>query len=71
MPESMVLLYEAHSELRHVYLGGKIIPLPDRIPDRDGYSAAHWEGAMLVVETTALKEQEEMGIRSEVNLASV
>jgi len=58
-PEVMVILYEAHSELRHVYLGGKIIPLADRIPDRDGYSAAHWDGETLVVETTALKEQED------------
>jgi hypothetical protein len=58
-PELIVVLYEAHSELRHVYLGGKIIPPADRIPDRDGYSAAHWDGDTLVVETTALKEQED------------
>jgi hypothetical protein len=58
-PDELVMLYEAQSELRHVYLGSKIIAPGDRVPDRDGYSAGHWEGDTLVVETSSLKEQED------------
>ncbi|HTW37169.1 MAG TPA: hypothetical protein VMD49_01215 [Steroidobacteraceae bacterium] len=58
-PDELVILYEAQSELRHVYLGRKIIAPDDRVPDRDGYSAGHWEGDTLVVETSSLKEQED------------
>jgi hypothetical protein len=58
-PDEIVILYEAQSELRHVYLGDKIIAPDDRVPDRDGYSTGHWEGDTLVVETASLKEQED------------
>jgi hypothetical protein len=58
-PDLIVVLYEAWSEIRQLYLGDKIIAASDRIPDREGYSAAHWEGDTLVVETTSLKEQED------------
>jgi hypothetical protein len=57
--DELVILYEAQSELRHVYLGDKIIAPEDRVPDRDGYSTGRWEGDTLVVETTSLKEQED------------
>ncbi len=57
--DMFVVLYEAHHEVRHFYLGEKIIAPGDRIPDRDGYSTARWEGDTLVVETTSLKEQED------------
>jgi hypothetical protein len=56
-PDVIIVLYEAWSEIRQVYLGDKIIPPDDRLPDREGYSAAHWEGDTLVVETGSLKEQ--------------
>lgn len=58
-PDLIVILYEAWSEIRQVYLGDKIIPASDRLSDREGYSAAHWEGDTLVVETGSLKEQED------------
>jgi hypothetical protein len=58
-PEEIVILYEAQSELRHVYLGSKVIAPEDRVPDRDGYSTARWDGDTLVVETSSLKEQED------------
>jgi hypothetical protein len=58
-PDELVILYEAQAELRHFYLGDKIIAPGDRVPDRDGYSTAHWEGDTLVVETGSLKEQED------------
>ncbi len=58
-PDELVILYEAQSELRHIYLGDKVISAEDRVPDRDGYSIGHWEGDTLVVETGSLKEQED------------
>lgn len=58
-PDLIVVLYEAWSEIRQLYLGDKIISEGDRVPDREGYSAAHWEGDTLVVVTTSLKEQED------------
>jgi hypothetical protein len=58
-PDLIVILYEAWSEIRQVYLGPKIIPANDRLPDREGYSQAHWQGDTLVVETGSLKEQED------------
>ncbi len=58
-PDLIVVLYEAWSEIRQLYLGEKVIPASDRVPDREGYSVAHWEGDTLVVLTTSLKEQED------------
>jgi hypothetical protein len=58
-PDLVFVVYEAYGELRQFNLDGKIIAPGDRVPDRDGYSTAHWEGDTLVVETTSLKEQED------------
>jgi hypothetical protein len=58
-PDLLVVIYEAWTEIRQLYLGDKIIPARDRVPDRNGYSSAHWDGDTLVVETTDLKEQED------------
>ncbi len=58
-PEQITIIYEAHNEVRRLYFGSKIIAPGDRIPDRDGYSTARWEGRALVVETSSLKEQED------------
>ena len=58
-PEQITVIYEAHTEVRRLYFKDKVIPVADRLPARDGYSEAHWEGATLVVETGSLKEQED------------
>ncbi len=58
-PDLIMVLYEAWSEIRQLYLGDKVIAESDRVPDREGYSVAHWEGDTLVVVTTSLKEQED------------
>jgi hypothetical protein len=58
-PEQITVIYEAHSEIRRLYFGAKILPEPDRVPSRNGYSTARWEADTLVVETTSLKEQED------------
>ena len=56
-PEQITIVYEAHNEIRRVYLGGRIVPEADRLPGRNGHSTARWEGDTLVVETTHLVEQ--------------
>jgi hypothetical protein len=56
-PEQLMIVYEAHSEVRRVYLGTRIVPEADRSPGRNGHSSARWEGDTLVVETTHLIEQ--------------
>jgi hypothetical protein len=58
-PEQITIIYEAHSEIRRLYFGSKILPEADRVPSRNGYSTARWEADTLVVETSALKEQED------------
>jgi hypothetical protein len=56
-PEQINITYEAHNEVRRVYLGDRIVPMVDRIPGRNGHSSGRWEGDTLVVETTHLVEQ--------------
>jgi hypothetical protein len=56
-PEQIIIVYEAHNEVRRVYLGSRIVPMEDRIPGRNGHSSGRWEGTTLVVETTHLVEQ--------------
>jgi hypothetical protein len=56
-PEQVTIIYEAHTEVRRLYLGDRNIGPYDRISDRNGYSSAHWEGDTLVVDTDNLKEQ--------------
>ena len=56
-PEQIMIVYEAHAEIRRVYLGDRIVPNDDRIPGRNGTSSGRWEGDTLVVETTHLREQ--------------
>jgi hypothetical protein len=56
-PEQLTMLYELHNEVRRIYFGARNVPVPDRIPGRNGYSTGRWEGDTLVVETTQLVEQ--------------
>jgi hypothetical protein len=56
-PEQIIIVYEAHNEIRRVYLGNRIVPNADRLPGRNGHSSGRWEGNTLVVETTHLVEQ--------------
>ena len=55
-PEQLTILYEAHSEVRRVFLDGRHVDPADILPSRDGISWGHWEGKTLVVETTGLEE---------------
>ena len=56
-PEQMTIIFENMNEIRRIYFGDRILPLEDRIDERNGYSAGRWEGDTLVVETTHLREQ--------------
>jgi hypothetical protein len=51
----ILVVYEAHAEIRRIYLGEPADPA-DLFPDRNGYSLGRWEGDKLIVETTHLKE---------------
>jgi len=53
--ELIVVIYEAHAEVRHIYLGAPVAE-EDLFPDRNGYSVGRWQGEKLVVETSHLKE---------------
>jgi len=56
-PEQIMIVYEAHNEIRRVYLGNRIVPDADKLPGRNGHSSGRWEGNTLVIETTHLVEQ--------------
>ena len=56
-PDQITIIYEAHQEIRRIYIGRNRIPEDDQFPDRNGYSQGRWEGDTLVVETAHLKEQ--------------
>lgn len=56
-PDQLFVIYEAHSEIRRIYLGAEIRDPRNFFPERNGYSTAHWEGAHLIVETSRLKTQ--------------
>ena len=55
-PDQITIIYEAHNEIRRVYFGNRILPVADRLPERNGYSTGRWEGNTLIVETTQLTE---------------
>ena len=55
-PDQITIIYEAHNEIRRVYFGNRVIPVADRLPERNGYSEGRWEGNTLVVETAQLSE---------------
>lgn len=56
-PEQLFVIYEAHNEIRRIFLGDEIKDPESFFPERNGYSTAHWEGDRLVVETSRLKTQ--------------
>jgi hypothetical protein len=58
-PEQITIIYEAHSEIRRLYFGDKVLPEADRVPGRSGYSVARWDGDTLIVESASLREQED------------
>ena len=55
-PDQLTLISEWMSESRRVYIGERNIAANSIFPSRQGYSNGHWEGEVLVVETTGLQE---------------
>jgi hypothetical protein len=56
-PRQINVTYEAHKEIRRIYIGDHDFDQSGIFPERNGFSVAHWEGDELVVETTHLVEQ--------------
>lgn len=56
-PEQLFVIYEAHNEIRRIYVGEEAGDPKKFFPERNGYSTARWEGDRLIVETTRLKTQ--------------
>src|SRR6188508_2481304 len=54
--DQITIIYEAHNEIRRVYFGNRVLPVADRLPERNGYSVGRWEGNTLIVETAQLTE---------------
>jgi hypothetical protein len=56
-PQELVIIYEANSGLRQIFLDGRSLP---KINDVDqwwyGYSTGHFEGDTLVVETAGFRD---------------
>jgi hypothetical protein len=56
-PDQINVVYEAHKEIRRIYIGDHGFDMEGVFPERNGFSVGHWEGDELVVETTHLVEQ--------------
>lgn len=56
-PEQLFVIYEAHNEIRRIFIGDEARDPERFFPERNGYSTARWEGDRLIVETSRLKTQ--------------
>jgi hypothetical protein len=55
-PGEILILYEAQSGMRQIFLDGRTLPPTDAQPWWYGYSVGHWEGDTLVVETSGFRD---------------
>jgi hypothetical protein len=56
-PKLTMILYEAGNFHRQIYTDGRKLPEEVNLPAFYGYSAAHWEGDTLVVETAGFNDK--------------
>ena len=56
MPRAVVILYEAGSTFREIFMDGRPLPV-DPQPTWMGYSIGHWDGDTLVVETAGFNDK--------------
>lgn len=56
MPDEFVILYEAVQGFRQIFMDGRAMP-KDPNPTWMGYSAGHWDGDALVVETAGFNDK--------------
>jgi hypothetical protein len=54
-PGLVVILSEYNASYRQIFTDGRPLPL-DPNPSWNGYSSGHWEGDVLVVETSGLRD---------------
>ena len=54
--DQLTIIYEVESETRRVYFGNRVLPEERRFPNRQGYSVGHWEGDVMVVDTTSITD---------------
>jgi hypothetical protein len=62
-PEVMLIIYEANSGLRQIFMDGRPLPGPDAEPWWYGYSVGKWEGDTLVVESRGFRDGEWLDVR--------
>ena len=55
-PREIVVLYEANGNTRQILTDGRGLPNNNPTPWWYGYSAGHWDGDTLVVETTGFRD---------------
>jgi len=57
-PGVIVILYEANAGVRQIFTDGRMLPDPEHAPQPwwFGYSAGHWDGDTLAVETTGFRD---------------
>jgi hypothetical protein len=70
-PDQLTIIFESNNETRRIYIGNRQLPPERRIPSRAGYSAAHWEGEVLVVETTDLLDGQDQAANPYSEQASI
>jgi hypothetical protein len=56
-PRLTMILYEAGNFHRQIYTDGRKLPEEVNLPAFNGYSAGHWEGSTLVVETAGFNDK--------------
>ncbi|HET9219903.1 MAG TPA: hypothetical protein VFR18_23175 [Terriglobia bacterium] len=62
-PDVILIIYEANSGLRQIFMDGRPLPGPDAEPWWYGYSVGKWEGDTLVVETRNIRDGEWLDVR--------
>jgi hypothetical protein len=56
-PRMTMVLYEAGNLYRQLYTDGRLLPKDFDLPAFNGYSAGHWQGDALVVETAGFNDK--------------
>ena len=56
-PRRTVILYEAGNFSRQIHSDGRVLPKEFDLPAFNGYSAGHWEGDTLIVETAGFNDK--------------
>src|SRR5215469_6328870 len=56
-PRATMILYEAGNFYRHIHTDGRVLPKEFDLPAFNGYSAGHWEGDTLVVDTAGFNNK--------------